>query len=147
MKRNKKKFGFTLVELLISISIIAILSIVLTISFSNAQKNGRDQRRISDLKAVQNAAEQMILLSGTYPVSVNSYKVTSPAWSVGGQVVFQSYPKDPKNTGIYVYTANGVGATGYCVCAVMEVSKNSNAESTNCSFVNATSYYCVKNQQ
>jgi general secretion pathway protein G len=77
--KNKKAMlagrqGFTLVELLISISIIAILSVVLTVSFSNAQKSSRDQRRIEDLKAIQNAAEQYYLLNGNkYPT--NSQRV------------------------------------------------------------------------
>lgn len=145
--RACRQTGFTLVELLISISIIAILSVVLSVSFSKAQKNARDQRRIDDLKAIQNAAEQMIFLSGTYPVSINSYKSTSPAWKVGSQIILQSYPEDPKNTDNFVYTANGISASGYCVCASMEVSKNSNAENSSCSFTNADGYYCVRNQQ
>lgn len=142
-----KNRGFTLVELLISISIIAILSVVLSVSFSKVQKNGRDQRRISDLKAIQSAAEQYYLLSGSYPNSVNYYRSTSPAWTVNNQIVLQHFPDDPKNTSPYVYNVTGVNSTSYCVCATMEVTKNSNAETNQCSFVNATSYYCVKNQQ
>ena len=71
MRKNNfyKIKGFTLIELLIAISIIAILSVVLSVNFSRAQKNGRDQRRITDLKAIQSAAEQYYLLKGNYPAN------------------------------------------------------------------------------
>jgi prepilin-type N-terminal cleavage/methylation domain-containing protein len=146
----KNKNGFTLVELMISISIIAILSVVLSISFSKAQKSGRDQRRITDLKAVQSAAEQMVLLSGTYPVSVNFYKITSPSWAVGAQVVLNKFPADPKynyvtNVGD-TYAVSNISSSSYCICAQMESSKG-NAESNQCAFTNSNGYFCIKNQQ
>jgi prepilin-type N-terminal cleavage/methylation domain-containing protein len=145
MIKKIKKSGFSLVELLVVISIIGIVSVVAAISLSRAQKDGRDQRRIDDLKAIQNAAEQMMLLSGTYPTSVNFYKTTSPAWSVGSQIVLAKVPGDPKgNTN---YLASGISATGYCVCASIENVRNSNAENSSCSFANRTSYFCVQNQQ
>ncbi len=148
IKDIRTKKGFTLIELLISISIIAILSVVLSISFSNAQKQGRDQRRIADLKAIQNAAEQYYLLSGSYPSAAN-YRTTAGAWIASNQVVLQKFPGDPQ-------IVNGVGktystynntTTNYCVCAVMEKTQNSNAENNQCSFVNSSGFFCVKNQQ
>ena len=145
--RNKTigGLGFTLIELLISISIIAILSVVLSISYSNAQKQGRDQRRIADLKAIQNAAEQYYLLSGGYPVVANY--ATRRKWSVGTQSVLESYPKDPKNISPYIYSTSNISTTNYCVCARMEnPTKTSNSGSA-CDFANPSSYFCVKNQQ
>lgn len=137
--------GFTLIELLISISIIAILSVVLSVSFSNAQKNSRDQRRISDLKAIQSAAEQYYLLSGSYPAGGN-YRTTASAWTVNNQVVLQKFPSDPKSSQVYT-TGPLTGVTGYCVCALVEnITKNSNSDSA-CDFDNPSSYFCVKNQQ
>lgn len=139
--------GFTLVELLVSISIIAILTVLASVSFSKAQKNGRDQRRVEDLVAIKNAAEQYYLLnSGSYPVSGNY--TAGASWKVGTQVVLQKYPVDPKNDGSYFYRANSTGTGGYCVCARMEVSTNGNAEDmTTCTFTNNFGYFCVKNQQ
>lgn len=147
----KKNFlGFTLVELMISMSIIAILSVVLSVSFSRAQKNGRDQRRISDLKAVQNAAEQMILLSGTYPTVSNFYRPGASAWTAGGQTVLDKFPYDPQynsSTGIGpTYAVSGVSATGYCVCADLEVDSG-NAASLTCDLTNKGGYFCIRNQQ
>ena len=139
-----KKYGFTLVELLISISIIAILAVVLSISFSNAQRNARDQRRIEDLKAIQSAAEQYFLLKGSYPTA-------SGTWSVNGQVVLQTYPVGPKGAGVgdtYVYSYSA--ATGnYYAYTLMENSKNANANivGSTCDFQPSGTRYCVKNQQ
>jgi len=144
----KKNIGFTLIELLISISIIAILSVILSVSFSNAQKNSRDQRRIADLKAVQNAAEQYYLLSGSYPVAAN-YRTTSGAWVVNSQIILQKFPGDPQiinGVGITYSTYNN-STTSYCVCAKMEKNQNSNAENNQCGFSNSTGFFCVKNQQ
>ena len=141
-----KKSGFTLIELLISISIIAILSVVLSISFSSAQRNGRDQRRIADLKAIQNAAEQYYLLSGSYPLG-GYFRANAGAWIVNNtQVVLEKFPTDPKPSQIYI-TRPPTGVSGYCVCADTENdSKNSNSNNA-CDFSNPNGYFCVKNQQ
>ncbi|MBI2017851.1 type II secretion system protein [Candidatus Daviesbacteria bacterium] len=49
--------GFTLVELLVVITIIAILSVIGMAVFTNVQKNARDARRRSDIDAIANALE------------------------------------------------------------------------------------------
>lgn len=139
-----KQNGFTLVELLISISIIAILSVVLVVSFSNAQKNGRDQRRITDLKAIQNAAEQYYMLKGSYPTSKNT------PWTANSQVVLQSYPVGPKGTNVgdtYAYVS--VNGNYYACSNKMETGKYGNAilYSDYFEYQAIGQDYCVKNQQ
>lgn len=54
---NKDNKGFTLVELLVVISIIAILSVVGLTLFNGAQQNARDARRKSDIDAIAAALE------------------------------------------------------------------------------------------
>ncbi len=145
---KKKQLGFTLVELMISISIIAILSVVLSMSFSKAQKDGRDRRRVDDLKAIQNAAEQYYSLSGGYPTS--AYYAAGQKWTASGQTVLESYPKDPKSTGSYVYkTVGTVNTSTYCVCVAVENPNNANAaiNGTTCDLNSQGGYFCIKNQQ
>ena len=151
MKKNKSSLckisGFTLIELLIAISIVAILSVVLSVNFSRAQKNGRDQRRVADLKAIQNAAEQYYLLRGSYPTS----KVTP--WTVNTNVILQSFPLGPKGEA-YTYTYNAA-VGGFCACStMMESGKYGNANQTSyvpCDFQPVGSAgainYCVGSQQ
>ncbi|MDO8619686.1 MAG: prepilin-type N-terminal cleavage/methylation domain-containing protein [Candidatus Daviesbacteria bacterium] len=49
--------GFTLVELLVVISIIAVLSVIGITIFSGVQKNARDARRRGDIDAIAKALE------------------------------------------------------------------------------------------
>jgi len=137
--------GFTLVELMISMSIIAILSVVLSVSFSRAQKSGRDQRRREDLKTIQSAAEQYYMLSGSYPTSAGS-------WTVNSQVILQKFPVGPKNDSYtYFYSA---ASNGFCACSSnMESWKSGeygNADqvtSVPCDFQTNGGNYCVGSQQ
>ena len=65
--------GFTLVELVIVISILAILSGVLVPRVSNHMKAARDARRLADIKNVRNAIEQFFMDKGEFPhPNVNS---------------------------------------------------------------------------
>src|SRR3990167_11406395 len=59
--------GFTLVELMIVISIVAVLALIGLVSYQEVLKNGRDSKRTSDLKIVQSALEQFHLDHQQYP--------------------------------------------------------------------------------
>jgi len=61
----KIKRGFTLLEMLVVIGIIAILVGIGSVAYSTAQKKARDAKRQADLKSFQSAMEQCY--------SVNSY--------------------------------------------------------------------------
>ena len=140
-KNNKKTLGFTLFELLVSISIIAILTAIASMSFSGAQKKARDSRRMSDMNSIQKAAEQYYSFSNyVYPVPTGKWTATN------GQVVLDVFPVDPKGVGAtpYVY----VGGATYCSCAALESNTGNSNDTTCTTFVAGTgSYYCVKNQQ
>lgn len=64
---NSKSKGFTLVELLVVITLIAILIGAGTVSYTNAQRKGRDGKRKTDLKAIQQALELYFQQNGYYP--------------------------------------------------------------------------------
>lgn len=59
--------GFTLVELLVSIGIIAVLSTFLYAGFSDAREQARDDLRMTQLREVQLALEQYKNQNGKYP--------------------------------------------------------------------------------
>lgn len=56
---NKSKSGFTIVELLIVIVVIAILAAISIVAYSGVQQRARDSKRISDVNAIV-AAFRMI---------------------------------------------------------------------------------------
>jgi len=136
-----KKRGFTLFELLVSISIIGILVAVASTSYGSAQKKARDARRAEDMNAIQKAAEVFYSLNrSVYPA--NSGEFTNVA--LGG--VLQQWPVDPKGGSWPAYTYNPV-AGGYCACARMDNTVSGNSTGACANFGSSGDYFCVKNQQ
>lgn len=113
--RISNKRGFTLLELLVVISIIGILIAMGTVSYTTAQKKGRDSRRKGDLKAIQNAMEECYSLATEYPTSVSG---GSPLICTdgGSTQVMDSVPRDPKS-GDYSFT---LATDSYTICADLE---------------------------
>lgn len=138
------KNGFTLFELLVSISIIAVLTAIASMSFSGAQKKARDSRRVSDMNSLQKAAEQY------YSFSNYSYLSAIPAgaWTAAnGQTVLDVAPIDPK-TAPYTQYSMATTANNYCFCALLESATGNSNDNLCTTFVSGTgTYYCVKNQQ
>lgn len=92
----KSSAGFTLVELLITIAIIAILTTVGAVSYGNVQMNARDSKRQAEIEAIAKALEtSKAATSFTYPALLNSSFAT-------GLV-----PTDPG--------ATGTPARNYCI--------------------------------
>ncbi|MFZ2831824.1 MAG: prepilin-type N-terminal cleavage/methylation domain-containing protein [Minisyncoccia bacterium] len=92
--KNKREGGFTLLELLIVISIIAILSIALVFMLNPAEtlKKARDAQRISDLKTVKTALGIMLTSSSTPSLdNFGAVCLTSTTW--GGTTTLNGTPK------------------------------------------------------
>ncbi len=129
------KSGYTLIELLIVISIIGILVGLATVSFSSIQRKSRDAKRRGDIKAMQTAFEQYYLRNGAF-AACNTMNVAFP----GG------LPVDPSSGA--QYTCTGTAAT-YCACAFLE-NGGGNSSNGSCTYVPSTSaiqYYCLSNLQ
>lgn len=119
MKFSKVR-GFTILELVVTISIIGILSTIVLTNMAAASKRGRDVERQSDLRNLQNAVESYKKKNGTYPdMGPNpngdnwSTEVESPnAYIVGLAPEFIDRLPTDKALGTdngYSYTVNAVG--------------------------------------
>lgn len=130
--------AFTLLEVLIVISIIGILIALGVAAYSTAQRKGRDARRQADIKAMQNGFEQFRAANNTYPLNFTQ---------ANDATIFPSgLPLDPRTGNSY---AVQFGADAYCACALLEASTG-NASSapatTTCSY-GTGNYYCLSNLQ
>ncbi len=70
IKKNKA-IGFTLVEMLVVVSIIGLLLTFAAITFDNARKKSRDAKRLSDIAQLQKALDLYYNKYGAYPISGN----------------------------------------------------------------------------
>lgn len=109
------KKGFTLLEILIVISILGILATLISGNFITSLKKGRDARRKTDLKQIQNALEMYYEDKKTYPsfnIFANpGYKLceTKIDSNCGNEKVYmQKIPSDPAPNYSYYYQSNGV---------------------------------------
>lgn len=106
--------GFTLIELMVVIIIIAILSTVGIVYYANFLKNSRDAKRQSDLKFIQSGLEGYHADNLSYPSDLNS--LTSAP-----KTYMTNLPHDPKTSPDYKYELR-LG-TGYCLYTVLEIQR------------------------
>ena len=67
LKIRKSQSGFTIIELLIVIAIIAILAGVVLVNFQGAQAKARDTQRVSNMSALQAKLEEYYGTNNGYP--------------------------------------------------------------------------------
>jgi len=105
--------GFTLVELLVVISILGILASIALVSFTSSQMRGRDTQRKSDLKQISSALELFYSDYGKYPDESGGSIIACPTgtlcvwglgqFSDGKTIYFKVLPKDPASGQNYYY--------------------------------------------
>jgi len=77
-----KKYGFTLVELIVVITILAILWTIAFINLQGYSSTARDSIRISDVKNIKTSLELFSLAWWKYPIADNSQDVTYSGWTI-----------------------------------------------------------------
>lgn len=67
MKSTGKSFGFTLIEIVVVIAIMAVLTVILYASFGASRTQSNDQKRVADISSIQLGLEQFFQKNGRYP--------------------------------------------------------------------------------
>lgn len=127
------KKAFTLVELIVVITILWILSTVWFISFMWYSVTSRDSVRIANLSDLQKSLELRKTRAGEFPEPDNSYSVKylwKEIWKQGTiwdktkkHIKFQATEMDPKYTNDFSYSVSADGKT-FEVGTIMEDESN-----------------------
>jgi len=113
MRSNLNK-GFTFVELLVVVTIIAVLTAVAVVSYTSTNKKARDTKRKADLQEIRSALEIVRTECGAYP-SGDLYSL-GVVCDTTEYITAARMPHDPKDASNYTYSSNG---TTYSLCADM----------------------------
>jgi prepilin-type N-terminal cleavage/methylation domain-containing protein len=126
--------GFTLIEILIVVAIIAILASIVLVGLGPTQQSGRDARRLSDLHEDQNGIELYYSKCGYYPGTAQAGACGAFATAInyagmatavqGSGVGVSVMPNDPTAGDSYYYAATAGGAD-YMLMAKLENLNNS----------------------
>lgn len=125
MKIFNDRRGFTLMEILVAISIIAILTAIGIVSYGSVNRRSRDTKRKSDTEQVRSALEMYRTDNGYYPaIGAGSWTNASGLSTVLVATYMPAIPSDPKSPdSAYRYkatNASGGNYYGYCVSAYLE---------------------------
>jgi len=139
---KKKKGSFTLIEVLVVATVIALLAAAGIVSYSQFLRQSRDAKRKADLEQIRGALEMYRSNNNYYPTNLNT--LTQPPKYI------ETIPTDPKAPNqIYYYTALPSGCNNistlcndYILAANLETYPNTACQSltTQC---NVVCNYCV----
>ncbi len=95
--------GFTIIELLVVLAIIALLAAVSLVFFSSSPPKGRDSRREEDIKSIQSALNLFINQKGHFPVCAQETMVDGNTDCLSSLLLSEGtikvMPLDPKYKG------------------------------------------------
>jgi len=140
--RNK---GFTLIEMLIVITIIALLASLILVGMGGARAKARDARRIADLRSVQNALELYYASNSAYSDATTWTDLKTDLATVGSSQI----PNDPDKTKSYQYCSEDNNLS-YILAAQLETDDAALTESFSgetCGSLScgqATKVYCLQ---
>lgn len=109
-KQNINAIGFTIVELLIVIVVIAILATISVVAYKGIQQRARDAKRLQDIQAIASAMRMSYAEKGSYPTG-NIYTADpnfkTSAFYTAISPYMQDVPTDPTEGNGYTYLIAG----------------------------------------
>ncbi len=118
------KLGFTLIELLVVITVIGLLSTMVLVGLSGVRAQGRDTRRVADLRNTQNALEIYFNANSSYPTQSDWTALETEL--VSADIGVKRLPRDPLSPRYeYEYVVDGSDLLHYVLKATLESADNS----------------------
>ncbi|MCX6732708.1 MAG: prepilin-type N-terminal cleavage/methylation domain-containing protein [Candidatus Roizmanbacteria bacterium] len=118
---RRKYSGFTLIELMICMMVLAVLALLIVATYSESLKRGRDGQRKTDLTNIGTAFEAYYYDSGRYP-RVEEFNVDGMLCNTSddcAQIYMEKIPKDPSSKQSYYYETDENG-THYILYSTIE---------------------------
>lgn len=131
MSCQKIKKGYTLVELLVVMALVAVLSGISLFAMQGARESGRDAERKSDLETIRSALELYKSDCDTYPnVSAGDFYTNigsdhnfgdndGGSCGSGSRIYLYNVPQDPVG-GSNIYYYRRLSSFTYELCAVLD---------------------------
>jgi prepilin-type N-terminal cleavage/methylation domain len=103
MKRNSNEQGFTLVEVMIVVIILAILAGIAMFSFGGFDVRAKNARAQADINTIATALKGYKALTGAWPAALADLTTTAGTYTA----LIDSIPDDPwaNPVATYVYTS------------------------------------------
>ncbi len=114
------KRGFTIIELLVSVAIIALLTAIVMVSISTTKSKNRDTNRMSQLHEINNALNLYHTGNQRFPIYTGNITGTDAMSTVlENSGAISEVPIDPLNSAPYIYTYTSADGTnfsmGFCL--------------------------------
>lgn len=118
MKKNR---GFTLIEILVVVTIIGLLTLTAVVTYGAFLKQSRDAKRKADLSQIASAVEMYRSNNDTYPATIaEGASLCDPAGCPPtGSKYLEKFPSDPKSSSSYKYYYSG-STSDYTLGAYLE---------------------------
>lgn len=132
--------SFTLIEVLVVVSILTVLAFVLIPNLKNGQYRARDARRKADLLEIQKALE-LYKLDQNPPAYPTAFPSPGEIFSsTGGNEYLKKIPADPNSEpyNYYYYQRDSTNSLKYTLCSCLENKFDADKNLTNCD----ASYTC-----
>ncbi len=116
MLKKQKLLGFTLIELMVVITIISILSGIAVYGLTSVRQKAQDTSHLAGIRDYQLALEAFKSVNGKYPATKEELM----------PVFLNKLPSDSTSGGVssYKYSVNTTDFKSYCVGAVGSIFKN-----------------------
>jgi len=112
--------GFTFIEMLVVLALLAMLMSVIAVRLSRSTASSQDKKRLVDLRLIEAGLTLYYSDQDAYPTSLT---FGSKLESADGKTYIQEVPLDPDHPNrTYYYEQKATG--GFLLCAFMEDDRN-----------------------